>query len=71
LFEKKFAEKNYKNHHRGNNYEVCTAVAHCYPNSLDAIVPENINLSEDKILRSALWSNETELDFCHCHEVRY
>jgi hypothetical protein len=62
---KKFAEKNYKNHFRSNNYEVCTAVAHCYPNILDAIVLENINLSEDKIGRSALWSNEKELDFCH------
>jgi hypothetical protein len=32
-------------------YEICTAVAHCFPNILDAIVLENINLSEDKIER--------------------
>jgi hypothetical protein len=46
-------------------YEVCTAVAHCFPNILDAVVLENINLSEDKIGLLALWSNETELDFWH------
>jgi hypothetical protein len=40
---KKFCRKNYKNHLRRNNYEVCTAVAHCFPNILDAIVLENIN----------------------------
>jgi hypothetical protein len=42
----KFAEKNYKNHLRSNNFEVSTAVAHCFSNILDAIVLENINLSE-------------------------
>jgi hypothetical protein len=29
---KKFCRKNYKNHLRRNNYEVCTAVARCFPN---------------------------------------
>jgi hypothetical protein len=57
--------KSYKNHLRSNNYEVCTAVAHCFPNILDAIVLENINLSEDKIGWTVLQCNETELDFCH------
>jgi hypothetical protein len=45
---KKNCRKNYKNHLRSNNYEVCTAVAHCFPNILDAIVLENINLSSDR-----------------------
>jgi hypothetical protein len=45
----KIAEKKYKNYFRSNNYDVCTAVAHCFPDILDAIVLENINLSEDKI----------------------
>jgi hypothetical protein len=45
--------KNYKIHLnlRSNNHEVCTAVVHCFPNILDAIVLENMNLSEDKIGR--------------------
>jgi hypothetical protein len=51
-------KKNYKNNLRSNNYEVCTAVAHCFQNILVAIVLENINLSEDKIGWIALWSNE-------------
>jgi hypothetical protein len=51
--------KNLQNNLRSNNHEVCTAVAHCFPNTFDAIVIENINLSEDKIGQSALWSNET------------
>jgi hypothetical protein len=46
-------------------YEVCTDVARCFPNILDAMVLENINLSEDEIGRPPLWSNEIELDFCH------
>jgi hypothetical protein len=62
---KKNCRKNYKNHLRSNNYDVCTAVARCFPSILDAIVLENINLFEDKIRRPPLWSNETELDFCH------
>jgi hypothetical protein len=41
---KKFCRKNYKNHLRRNNYEVCTAVARCFPNILDGIILENINL---------------------------
>jgi hypothetical protein len=61
----KIAEKNYKNHLRSNDYEVYRAVAHCFPNILDTMVLENINLSEDKIAQSAMWSNETELNFCH------
>ena len=40
---KKFCRKNYKNHLRRNNYEVCMAVARCFPNILDVIVLENIN----------------------------
>jgi hypothetical protein len=34
---------------RGNNYEVCTAVARCFQNILDVVVLENVNLSEDEI----------------------
>jgi hypothetical protein len=45
---KKLCSKNYKNHLRQNNYEVCTAVARSFPNILDVIALENINLSEDK-----------------------
>jgi hypothetical protein len=58
-------QKNYKNHLIRNNYEVCTAVARCFPNILDGMVLEYINLSEDKIGRPPLWSNEVDLDFCH------
>jgi hypothetical protein len=36
---KKICGKNYKNHFRSNDYEVCTAVAHCFPTILDAICP--------------------------------
>jgi hypothetical protein len=61
----KICKKNYKNHLRCNKYEVCKAVALRFPNILNATVLENINLSADKIGRSALWSNETELEFCH------
>jgi hypothetical protein len=32
-------------------YEIGTAVAHCFPNILDAIILENLKLSEDKIGR--------------------
>jgi hypothetical protein len=60
-----FAEKNYKTRLRRNNYEVCTVVASCFPNILDVMVLENINLSQDKIDRPPWWSNETELDVCH------
>jgi hypothetical protein len=61
--EKK-CRKNYQNHLKSNDYEACTAVAHCFPNILDIMVLENINLSEDKIGRPLLWSNETDSDFC-------
>jgi hypothetical protein len=53
-------QKNYKIHLRRNNYEECTAVARCFPNILDVIVFENINLSEDKIVRPPYWSNDTD-----------
>jgi hypothetical protein len=43
---KKNCRKNYKNHLRINNYEVCTAVALCFPNILDSMVLKNINLSD-------------------------
>jgi hypothetical protein len=46
---KKIWWKNYKNHFRSNNYEVCTAVALCFPNILYVMVLENINLSSDRI----------------------
>jgi hypothetical protein len=59
---KKFCRKNYKNHPKRNNYEVCTAVARYFLNILDVMVLENINLSSDKIGRPPLWSNETDLD---------
>jgi hypothetical protein len=45
---KKIAEKNDWHHLRSNNYEVCTAVALCFPNIIGVIVLENVNLSEDK-----------------------
>jgi hypothetical protein len=54
---KKNCRKKYKNHLRSNNHEVCKAVAHCFPNILDAIALRNIILSGDKIGRPALWSN--------------
>jgi hypothetical protein len=63
---KKYCRKKpYKNHLRSNNYEVCTAVARCFPNIVDVMVLENINLSSDEIGRPPLWSNEADLDFCH------
>jgi hypothetical protein len=46
---KKNCRKNYKNHPRSNNYEVCTAVAPCFPNVLDVMALENVNLSSNKI----------------------
>jgi hypothetical protein len=48
---KKNCRKNYQNHLRSNNYEVCTAVALYFPNILSVMVLENVNLSEDKIGR--------------------
>jgi hypothetical protein len=62
---KKNCRKNYKNNLRSNNYEVYAAVAHCFPNILDNMVLENVNLSSDKIGQSPLWSNETDSDFFH------
>jgi hypothetical protein len=43
---KKICRKKQKPSQRSNNYEVCTAVAHCFPNILDAIVLENIKKGE-------------------------
>jgi hypothetical protein len=51
---KKICRKNYKNHLRSNDYEVCTTVARCLPKILDALVLENIILSQDKIGRLPL-----------------
>jgi hypothetical protein len=45
---KDLQKKNYQNHLRSNNYEVCIAVALCFPNILGVMVLENVNLSEDK-----------------------
>jgi hypothetical protein len=42
-----------------------TAVTHCFPNILDVLALENINLSSDEIGRPPLWPNETDSDFCH------
>jgi hypothetical protein len=44
----KFCRKNYKNHLRCKNYEVCTAVAVSFPNIVDVMVHENIHLSSDR-----------------------
>jgi hypothetical protein len=63
--EKKNVEKTTKNHLRSNDYEVDTAVARCFPNILDVIVLENINLSEDGIERPPYWSNDKDLLFYH------
>jgi hypothetical protein len=63
---KKFCRKNYRNHLRRNNYEVCTAVARRFPNILDVIVLENIKISlQIKIGRPPYWSNDRDLVFCH------
>jgi hypothetical protein len=65
----KICRKEYKNHLRSNNYEVCTAVARCFPNILDAIVLENIKLSEDKIRRPPLWSNDlSSIAYIRCQQ---
>jgi hypothetical protein len=58
-FEKKLQEK-LQNRPRRNNYEVCTAVARCFPNILEDLVLENVNLSEDKIGRPPLCSIQTD-----------
>jgi hypothetical protein len=36
-----------------------------FPNILDVMVLQNVNLSEDIIGRPLLWSNDTDMDFCH------
>jgi hypothetical protein len=46
--KKNLQKKNIKNHFRSNNYEVCTVVARCFPNILEVMVLENIDLSEDR-----------------------
>jgi hypothetical protein len=58
---KQIADKNYENHLRNINYELCIAVALCFPNILDIMVLKNVNLSP-------LWSNDTDVDFCHRRE---
>jgi hypothetical protein len=57
--------KNYKNHLRSNSYELCTDETLCFPNILDVMVLQNVNLSEDEIGRPSMWSNNTDVDFCH------
>jgi hypothetical protein len=54
-------KKTYENNLRSNNYAVRTSVARCFSDNLDVMVFENVNLSSDKIGRSPLWANETEL----------
>jgi hypothetical protein len=61
---KKTCWKTYNNHLKSNNYEVCTAVALYFPNILDIMVLQNVNLSEDKIGWQALWPNDADVDFC-------
>jgi hypothetical protein len=64
LYRKNGLEKNCRknciNNLRSNNYEVGTAVALCFPNILDVIVLENINLSSDRNRVTLLWSNDTD-----------
>jgi hypothetical protein len=45
---KKICRKNYINHHRSNNYEVCTAVALCFPNILDVMVLEKLSSDRNR-----------------------
>ena len=42
-----------------------TYVAICFRNILDMMVLENMNLSSDRNRVTLLWSNNTDLDFCH------
>jgi hypothetical protein len=63
--KKKLQKKPYKNHMKRTSYEVCAAVARCFPNILDVMVFENVNLSSDEIGLPPLWSNEKDFDFCH------
>jgi hypothetical protein len=48
LYAPDLSIRGHKNNLRSNNYEVCTAVALCFPNILDVMVLENINLSSDR-----------------------
>jgi hypothetical protein len=41
-------KKTYKNNLRSNNYKVYTDVALCFPNILDGMILENMNLSSDR-----------------------
>jgi hypothetical protein len=66
---KKKLKNKYKNHLRSNNYDVCTAVARCFPNILDVMVLRNVKLSEYKIGRPPLWSTETDSDFSYLHTL--
>jgi hypothetical protein len=47
-------KKTYKNNLRSNDYKVYTAVALCFPNILDGMVLENINLSSDRNRATAI-----------------
>jgi hypothetical protein len=64
---KNFAEKNNKNHFRSNNYEVCTAEALCFPIFFFLTLwSSKISIClQIEIGRLSLWSNNTDLDFCH------
>jgi hypothetical protein len=42
-WEKNLQKKLLKNHLGSNNYEVCAAVARCFPNILAVMALENIN----------------------------
>jgi hypothetical protein len=67
LFQKK--TKTTKNNFRRNNHEVCTAVTRCFPNILDVMIVENINLPEDTIGRPPLSYCRIDLDFCHLSAI--
>ena len=58
-------QEKFNNHLRSNDYEVCTAVALCFPNILEVMVLENINLSSDRNRATVTVSNGTDVDFCH------
>ena len=42
-----------------------TAVARCFPNILEDMVLENINLSKDRKERPPFCSNKADRDFCN------
>jgi hypothetical protein len=62
-----FSKARLKNHLRSNNYEVCTAAALCFPNILDVMVLQNVNLSEDKLGRPPLCYNFLSLIGCSAY----